>query len=572
MMILQMSLSGTALIIVMILLRLCMRYHFSGRYRLIFWGITVLCLLVPFRIQSDFSIYQFLKIPQEIRVQPDQNSMEAFSAETAAAFSADLSGKESDLFHTIFPAETQNNRLLGNLWLIGVILCLGFFVISYLRCLREFKMSFPVQTNTVEIWKEQHPCRRGLEIRESGCIQSPMTYGILHPVILMPKSFKWTNMYTVSLILEHEYVHVRHFDAATKLLLTFVLCIHWFNPLVWLMYSLANRDLESACDEQVIRHCQGDIRADYARVLLSLEESKSGFVTVGNSFRKNAIEERIVAIMKYKKTSAMAVITAGIIMGTATIVFATSASEPKKMQESAYTSEYSSENIPESDKISSELYEKNYKIYEPFGVSYDEEGACLVFDGKRVGYFIDEIEPGCYRRFLTSTDDSTVGVRVMRDEAGEIHSLISVPVPQPELASASAAEETVIIGGVSGPVSVFIAGKHQTEAKSDDEETINMENIGIAEMDASSERGDTTLEVQEDYQQYGITASNTSGANAYWMYNGKGIAALYDDNGSLFTDENGTAYLHVIRDKSGKIQEIEEISKEQINKMLMNNG
>ncbi|RAZ18687.1 peptidase M56, partial [Klebsiella oxytoca] len=70
----------------------------------------------------------------------------------------------------------------------------------------------------------------------------PLTYGIIHPVILLPKSTDWTDTERLNYVLEHELAHIRHFDAAAKLALTAAVCVHWFNPLVWLMLSLANRD------------------------------------------------------------------------------------------------------------------------------------------------------------------------------------------------------------------------------------------------------------------------------------------------------------------------------------------
>lgn len=99
----------------------------------------------------------------------------------------------------------------------------------------------------------------------------------------------------------HELVHIRHFDAAAKLFLTAALCVHWYNPLVWAMYVLANRDIELACDEAVVRSFGGDVKSAYARTLIGMEEKKTGLIPLCNNFSKNAIEERVTAIMKMKK-------------------------------------------------------------------------------------------------------------------------------------------------------------------------------------------------------------------------------------------------------------------------------
>ena len=77
-------------------------------------------------------------------------------------------------------------------------------------------------------------------------------------------------------MLEHEFVHIQRFDVLSKLLLIAAVCVHWFNPLVWVMYVLANRDLELSCDETVLRRFGGDVRAAYARVLIRMEAARSG--------------------------------------------------------------------------------------------------------------------------------------------------------------------------------------------------------------------------------------------------------------------------------------------------------
>ena len=110
----------------------------------------------------------------------------------------------------------------------------------------------------------------------AGRISSPLTFGVLRPVILMPKKTDWTDETALRYVLEHEFVHIQRFDVLSKLLLIAAVCVHRFNPLVWVMYVLANRDLELSCDETVLRRFGGDIRAAYARVLIRMEAARGG--------------------------------------------------------------------------------------------------------------------------------------------------------------------------------------------------------------------------------------------------------------------------------------------------------
>ncbi len=73
----------------------------------------------------------------------------------------------------------------------------------------------------------------------------------------MPETTDWENTEHIQYILEHEFIHIKRFDAVTKLLLITAVSLHWFNPFVWVMYILLNRDIELACDETVIKHFGG---------------------------------------------------------------------------------------------------------------------------------------------------------------------------------------------------------------------------------------------------------------------------------------------------------------------------
>ena len=162
-------------------------------------------------------------------------------------------------------------------------------------------MSLPVEREFARQWLAAHPLRRKIAIRQSDRISSPLSFGVLRPVILLPKKTDWTDEEALRYVLEHEFVHIRRFDSVGKLLLIAAACVHWFNPLVWAMYVLANRDLELSCDGRCsagsaetcgarMRGCSSGWRSGGAAC------SRSAIISV-----KNAMEERIRAIMKMKK-------------------------------------------------------------------------------------------------------------------------------------------------------------------------------------------------------------------------------------------------------------------------------
>lgn len=341
---LQMSFLGTVIILLIVVLRAVLINRLPKKTFLILWWIALIRLLVPFSIKSVTSIYSDInpvRTAQTTTFYPFMNMPEIANGLSEAMVQ-----------------RTESISILSVIWLAGLLLCFGFFAVSYIKCYREFRFSLPVENDILEAWKEKHPLKRSLSIRQTETIAAPLSYGVIRPVILMPKNTEWKNIYQLRYVLEHEYVHIRRLDMLTKLIMIAAVCIHWFNPLVWVMYILFNRDLELSCDETVVRRFGMDIKSVYATALISMEEKKSGLTPLCNSFSKNAIEERIRAIMKIKKTSKFAVIISAVLVICVTGGFATSASSLEKKTETAQengetTVALNEVNIREDESLSS---------------------------------------------------------------------------------------------------------------------------------------------------------------------------------------------------------------------------
>lgn len=312
----QMSFAASVLIAAIVIIRAFTLHKLPKKTFLILWGVAALRLLLPFSIPSRFSVYTGLDGLKNLFAQKMAvNNLPIFPDYTVIT---DVGkGVEADI-----PVSFVSN--IEIIWLSGACVCALFFIIAYVRCRREFKMSLPVEHHAAACWLQEHPLRRSVQIRQTDRINAPLTYGIIHPVILLPKQTDWTDEKRLPYVLAHEYVHIRHFDTLTKLVLTAAVCLHWFNPLVWVMYILANRDIELSCDETVVKTWGESMKSAYALTLIGLEETKGRLAPLINHFGKNAIEERIVAIMKIKKTSLLGIITALVLVVGVTTGFATS--------------------------------------------------------------------------------------------------------------------------------------------------------------------------------------------------------------------------------------------------------
>lgn len=313
----QMSISGAIMILAIIAIRALAINRLPKKTFIALWGIVLLRLLVPFSFPSPFSAYSLVN--QHVFTSGETVGLE--NANVIPTPPVDLPITGNAVMQEQSAASISPYAIA---WGIGLIVCALFFTISYFKCHREFRESLPIKNAFLTQWIAEHKLSRPIEIRQSSRISAPLTYGIFKPIILMPKSTKWDDTKQIEYILAHEFVHIRRFDAATKLLLTAALCIHWFNPLVWAMYILSNRDIELSCDETVVRFFGETTKSTYALMLISMEEKKSSLTPLCNSFSKNAIEERITAIMKMKKTSFIATLVAVGLIVSVTTAFATS--------------------------------------------------------------------------------------------------------------------------------------------------------------------------------------------------------------------------------------------------------
>ncbi len=362
---LQMSFSGGILILVIVLIRTIAGSRLPKRAFLALWAVALLRLMIPFSLPSAFSFYSLVgqNVSSASDVQPSDAAALPGAAQLSDAVSFPSDAQSSDA--ASLPNDVQSSDAaslpngtspsgtagvsntkpvlnfiisalkgakIGNAalpWLIiylaGLLFCAGFLTLSYLKCLSKFRMSLPVREGYGAAWLKEHPLKRTVSIRQSDMVMAPLTYGLFHPVILMPGSVDWNDKEELQYILMHEYVHIRRFDAVTKLAAAVALCLHWFNPLVFIMCILFNRDIELSCDERVVRTFGEESKANYANTLIHMEEKKSGLVPFYSSFSKNAIEERIKAIMKIKKTSFGAIIFTIILITGVAVLFATSA-------------------------------------------------------------------------------------------------------------------------------------------------------------------------------------------------------------------------------------------------------
>ena len=373
--IIQMSVAGALAVAAIVLLRAVLMHKLPKTAFLALWVVVLVRLAVPFSVSSQMSVFNLLQraevqeyvpIPEAVAPQPPIVTSPSeirllMDWQQPRQFNMYHNFPANDAIAADIPQESTISRLLI-LYLSGAGISSAVFIGLYLKHRESFKESLPVKPEFMKKWRHMYCGRRKVDIRISDKITAPLTYGILRPVILLPKVMDWANDAEIKFVLAHEFHHIRRFDAATKLFATAILCVHWFNPLVWLMYMLLNRDLEISCDEAVVRSYGQSAKKGYALTLVGMAEQWSGLPSMCSNFSKHAIEERVKAIMKIRNKSIFASAMSVAIICATVLAFMTSAAvgnpsqfpedntqnqiEPLQIDEQIINVEYIVEYIP----------------------------------------------------------------------------------------------------------------------------------------------------------------------------------------------------------------------------------
>lgn len=178
---LQMSFAGGILILAVIVIRALAINMLPKKAFNALWGISVVRLMIPFSIQSVFSVYSLMG-----------SHAPGNGLQTIRVLPIGASGQAIPLTSSVLNAANAVSTWTV-VWAAGVLVCAVFFSLAYWKCRKEFQTSIPVGNDFTENWLSVHQQGRRISIRQSGRFSAPLTYGVLHPVILMPTSTKWEN-------------------------------------------------------------------------------------------------------------------------------------------------------------------------------------------------------------------------------------------------------------------------------------------------------------------------------------------------------------------------------------------
>ncbi|SDW35193.1 M56 family metallopeptidase [Paenibacillus sp. PDC88] len=314
----QMSLSAGILIVITVALRTLALHRLPKSAILLLWLGALYILLNPLPIASPLSVQHLLQATssETDSVPGGQNGITKIVTIMAGTTAAEDAVQWTSLFMVI--------------WLAVALLLAVYFALGYFRSRHIAASALPiaVTSSLAEVLSEQRLPLRPIRILTSDRVGSPTTCGIFRPCILFPKGYNYDDQEQLRFVIAHELVHIKRLDALWKLLMLVAVCVHWFNPLVWLMYGLMKRDLELACDERVLCKFGPEQRSAYALSLLRAAERGGRMAATHSGFSADSVEERIVSIMNFKKLTVFTTVLSLVAVIGVTTAFATEASKP----------------------------------------------------------------------------------------------------------------------------------------------------------------------------------------------------------------------------------------------------
>ncbi|WP_035213457.1 M56 family metallopeptidase [Desulfitobacterium hafniense] len=277
--VLNMSITGSAVILCVVLMRFLLRKA-PKVFSYALWSVVLFRLVCPFSFESALSLLPVNPepIPERI-VYAAVPQIQTGIGAVDRIVSSSLPGATP--YASVNPLQIW--IFLGSLlWIMGIAALLIYSIFSLMGLKRRLRTAVHDQDN----------------IYLCADIDTPFVMGVIHPRIYLPASLSGTEK---EYILLHEQTHIHRFDHVVKILSFFVLCIHWFNPLVWAAFFLSGRDMEMSCDEAVIRRLGHEVKKDYSSSLLSLATGRRIVGGTPLAFGEGDTRGRIMNVLNYKK-------------------------------------------------------------------------------------------------------------------------------------------------------------------------------------------------------------------------------------------------------------------------------
>ena len=388
---LSMSFSGSLMVIIFFAGKLFIKDRISRQWQYYIWLIIIARLLLPFAPQKNlmgtiFQTIDHVSYQTDAEKQPNsiKTNMENFSLISSIESQQEIA-KQTD----VSPIKQIVAWLKENIWLVWLMVTL-ILMIQKVTIYRNFVRYIKAGQNPVtdselleqlDVIREQKGVKKTVEISVNPLISSPMLIGFFNPCIVIPstniseKDFHYTVV--------HEMTHFYRKDIFYKWLVQLTVCLHWFNPFVYLMSREINKACELSCDETIVAKLDSNSAKEYGMTLLNAMKNAGRYKETLASFNlsesKELLKERLGAIAGFKLKSRLAAVvtflfTLALLCGASYV--GANASITNSDSYSYLTSEL-------------DLTSNPYAIYSKYGISYDKKTDSLFYNEELIRYFED---------------------------------------------------------------------------------------------------------------------------------------------------------------------------------------
>jgi len=322
----MMALYGSLMILVVLFLRLLLKKRLPPVVFPVLWGLVLVRLLVPFSLSSPLSA----PLPSWLQ-QPFAYSSNAATISNTVVQEVNttaLTKGTQQATEVLFEQPDFGPMMVVIVFVLGFAATAGLLLAQKRRVDRQLKDSLLVEQNaTIGKVLAQAKLHHVL-VMTNDHIASPLVKGIWNPCIYLPAGMDFANTTVLGHVMLHEAMHIRRKDNLFKLVLLVVLCLHWYNPLVWLMAKMLCADLETACDAAVLHQSGEEQKQEYAYSLLTMAVAGRPGPLLYSAFSKTEVERRIKGVLQYRKTTLAVLAVSVVLLLCSGTVFATVGQAP----------------------------------------------------------------------------------------------------------------------------------------------------------------------------------------------------------------------------------------------------
>lgn len=337
----------TALFI--ILFKLILKNRLKAKWHFLIWTVLLIRFIVPVFPSSPVSIFNTVKVDESVIEQssyqtiitpPDDKTDNQDKDNYSVAqglqkmLEADRNNDTDSVTQTphsesngfvsvtagVEPGESVTiiniDRIVLCIWLGGTIILLGYFITVLAVYRHKLKKSRREYDNLALLDK----CKEQLDIKRMVRVYyadtTPMLIGLFKPAIYVPEGLSEAELEATLL---HELNHMKHLDVLWSAIATLVLCVNWFNPIIWFCFFMFKRDLEVYCDERTLRYAED--KQSYALLLLKTATARKDrflFGTTSLQSGKADVKRRIRFMANFKKPSIVVIVIAVVLVGVIT--------------------------------------------------------------------------------------------------------------------------------------------------------------------------------------------------------------------------------------------------------------